>query len=968
MDVKRKIGLSEDLNFSSLNEQQTVGYSYERSFQLGTFKATKTRSSTAQKSSEYTDLFLPFYNDLTPKISSSKYKNKPFYVFWSASKDWITLALLGIIMAVFSALMDVTIDILQIYHTQLYDSVKLSQHTVVTYCVWVVYVVLLITLSSLCCHYIAPQAIGSGIPEMKTILRGVVLKEYLSFRTLISKMSSLTLSLGSGLPMGKEGPFVHIASIVANILSRCSSGAAGVFENESKSSEMLAAGCAVGVACTFSAPVGGVLFSIEVTSVYFAVRDYWRGFFAATWSATVFALLRLISKAKLESDTFDLSFEAHYQTYFPEKDSFRPYELPVFVGIGLVCGFLGALYVFVHRKVVLFIRKNRFSQFLFQKHWLLYPIFISFSISSITFPLGLGSYLGGETKFGETLSDFIADCSWVLPAHYEYSCYNSSNHTIDMKQWTGPDQGSNIFLILVIFQVVFFFLTIIATTLPVPTGIFMSVFILGASLGRTIGELIIFFNPNGLDPSRPDVWIRPGVYGVVGAAAFTGAATHTVSIAVIVFELTGQLVLLLPVMLAVLVANAVASFFQSSIYDSIITIKHLPYLPDIPVRSTSIFHNILVEHFMVSPVKFIARDSTYADLQDIVLSMPKLKAFPLVESKNRQTLLGSISKLQLVRMLETKVGGRARQAEARRRVKNALDDLDERLKNSQDSSAFDDSETIALSLDVPAKKKASRFTVEPVIIPAANDGKETESGKKLPVPSETATQTVLAMGKKRNKRDGEEDTYHTISGMFRSIGKMSFGRTSKPYQRETEFDLYSEEKREWEEQMLHDLIDLSNCHIDPAPFQLVEHTSLTKVHSIFSLLGLNRAYVTECGRLIGVVALKELRQAIQDVHAGQLLPNANDNVTESKETSPLTKDTILSCQSDFESSYANVTESKSDPCILADLNHSDGDNSAIVVENFGYNDDEPNHSVERKRNSKKKRKLHVQIIEPDSTE
>uniref|UniRef100_A0A914DH28 Chloride channel protein n=1 Tax=Acrobeloides nanus TaxID=290746 RepID=A0A914DH28_9BILA len=57
---------------------------------------------------------------------------------------------------------------------------------------------------------------------------------------------------------------------------------------------MLAAGCAVGVACTFSAPVGGVLFSIEVTSVYFAVRNYWRGFFAAACSATLFRILRSV--------------------------------------------------------------------------------------------------------------------------------------------------------------------------------------------------------------------------------------------------------------------------------------------------------------------------------------------------------------------------------------------------------------------------------------------------------------------------------------------------------------------------------------------------------------------------------------------------------------------------------------------------------------------------------------------------
>ena len=50
--------------------------------------------------------------------------------------------------------------------------------------------------------------------------RGVVLKEYLTFKTLVAKMVGLAMALGSGLPLGKEGPFVHIASIVATLLSR----------------------------------------------------------------------------------------------------------------------------------------------------------------------------------------------------------------------------------------------------------------------------------------------------------------------------------------------------------------------------------------------------------------------------------------------------------------------------------------------------------------------------------------------------------------------------------------------------------------------------------------------------------------------------------------------------------------------------------------------------------------------------
>ena len=64
-------------------------------------------------------------------------------------------------------------------------------------------------------------------------------------------------------------------------------------------------------------------------------------------------------------------------------------------------------------------------------------------------------------------------------------------------------------------------------------------------------------------------------------------------------------------------------------------------------------------------------------------------------------------------------------------------------------------------------------------------------------------------------------------------------------------------------------VDFSELHIDPAPFQLVEKSSLLKVHSLFSMLGVNHAYVTTIGRLIGVVGLKELRKAIEDANSGQ---------------------------------------------------------------------------------------------------
>ncbi|KAH9394373.1 Voltage gated chloride channel [Tyrophagus putrescentiae] len=46
---------------------------------------------------------------------------------------------------------------------------------------------------------------------------------------------------------------------------------------EARFAEVLAVACSIGVAVTFASPVGGVLFSIEIVSVFFSVTSYWHG-------------------------------------------------------------------------------------------------------------------------------------------------------------------------------------------------------------------------------------------------------------------------------------------------------------------------------------------------------------------------------------------------------------------------------------------------------------------------------------------------------------------------------------------------------------------------------------------------------------------------------------------------------------------------------------------------------------------
>lgn len=75
--------------------------------------------------------------------------------------------------------------------------------------------------------------------------------------------------------------------------------------------------------------------------------------------------------------------------------------------------------------------------------------------------------------------------------------------------------------------------------------------------------------------------IMPGAYAMVGAAAFSGAVTHTLSTSVILFEMTSQITHVIPVLISVLIANGIARILTPSIYDLAIQTNKLPYLPDL---------------------------------------------------------------------------------------------------------------------------------------------------------------------------------------------------------------------------------------------------------------------------------------------------------------------------------------------------------------------------------------------------
>lgn len=108
------------------------------------------------------------------------------------------------------------------------------------------------------------MAAGSGIPEIKTILSGFVIPHFLDFKVLLVKAVGATFAVATGLCLGKEGPFVHISTCVGYLVAK---RFPKYQANGRKMREMLSVACSSGLSVAFGAPIGGVLFSYEVSSV-----------------------------------------------------------------------------------------------------------------------------------------------------------------------------------------------------------------------------------------------------------------------------------------------------------------------------------------------------------------------------------------------------------------------------------------------------------------------------------------------------------------------------------------------------------------------------------------------------------------------------------------------------------------------------------------------------------------------------
>ena len=435
------------------------------------------------------------------------------------------------------------------------------------------------------------------------------MKGFLGLYTLVIKSICLPLAIASGLSVGKEGPSVHYAVCTGNVISRLFSK---YRRNAAKTREILSACAAAGVAVAFGSPIGGVLFSLEEMSNYFPLKTMWRSYFCALVATAVLAAMNPFRTGQLVM--FQVSYDRDWHFF----------EIIFYIIIGVFGGLYGAFVIKWN------LRAQAFRKKYLTKYAVLEATLLAACTAIIAYP---NAFL--RIDMTESMEILFLECEGGE----------------DYRGLCEPEKRLENIISLVLATVLRIFLVIISYGCKVPAGIFVPSMAIGASFGRTVGIIVQAIheaNPSSVffaacKPDEP--CITPGTYAFLGAAAALSGIMHiTVTVVVIMFELTGALTYILPTMIVVGVTKMVSELFgKGGIADRMIWFNGFPFLDN---KEEHNFGVPVSQVMRTSVVSMPVSGLTLLEVEQL-LADDKYQGFPIVEDNNSKILVGYIGQPEL---------------------------------------------------------------------------------------------------------------------------------------------------------------------------------------------------------------------------------------------------------------------------------------------------------------------------------
>lgn len=439
--------------------------------------------------------------------------------------------------------------------------------------------------------FFAPSAAGSGIPQTRAAYYndgGNIPLMAAVWRFLLG-----TLYIGFGNALGREGPTAHMSSAIASSFGRWA------FRDGRRSRAMVPVGMAAGIAAAFNAPLAAITFVFEELLDNFSMR--------ALGGIVVAVVIAAAVSRGLLGDQPILS--GHLET-----DYTLSLWMLVAIPLGLLAGLLGHFTVSSLLKLRGTLRNG--------KHWC--PLWIQPALGGL-----ICGVLGISALFLTTSVSGKGERS-VFSIGYESLDAAFDNELL----W-------QVLGILLIFKLV---AVIVTYASGGSGGLFSPSLFLGGMLGGLVGTALSWLNTQLPIPGFP------GSEEVIGGCVLLGMGASFASIIrcpftslIIIFEMTGNYTLILPLMAGNILAWGFAKRLRPvGLYNSLllqdgITLKRMP-----SYRGPQDYRNLPVSTIMTHEVAPLHGDATVEEERKRLHGLDKQHTFyPVIDDKHH--LLGILS-------------------------------------------------------------------------------------------------------------------------------------------------------------------------------------------------------------------------------------------------------------------------------------------------------------------------------------
>jgi len=423
---------------------------------------------------------------------------------WLGERETLYVVLLSVIVGVVSGYAALLLHF-SIEWVSLFWTGERTWHQAMQTLPWYIYLVAP-TTGGLMVGWIAVRFLPGGeLRGVSGVLADMVQRKgHVHPRQMATETAGTAIAIGSGASLGREGPTVALGALIASEVGR----RCGL--NEQQLRTLIGCGVAAGIAASFNTPIAGVLFALEVILADYAI---------ATFSPIVIASVLATVVARSEVGNFP-AFTV------PEYHLISAWEIPAYMVMGVLCGIVASGFIksmAPTRKFLANILPNRI-----------------FRPAAVGFVIGL---------LGLALPQVMS----IGYGFVEEMMLERTDPTL--LGFTVP-----LALFLTIILIGKLIATVLSSAGGFPGGLFGPTLFLGATVGALFGDLV-----HSLSPAYTESY---GAYALVACGALTAAALQApLTVMLIVFEMTADYHIMLPLMIACSVATMVTrSFGKASVF------------------------------------------------------------------------------------------------------------------------------------------------------------------------------------------------------------------------------------------------------------------------------------------------------------------------------------------------------------------------------------------------------------------